>query len=209
MCAAAEISRGVATRLIASWRLLVGLPLLMAFCSSCGKIDRAEWEEEVQLSNGELIVVQRSATRDKSGFPASKRGSPRSWEIQFPNSNAIWRSDGNSQPVAVEVRPGSAYLVETIQSRELCAKFHNPPASLVYYRHDGKEWVQIEAGEYPRGGRANLLLDPWGRTASEDARGLLKNEDKAHRGYNWAVHLSLADPKLRRTLDACQMLAQH
>jgi hypothetical protein len=175
----------------------------------CSTIDRAKWREEVQLANGELVIIERNDSRYAGGFPVSRRGALIEQMIVFPDGRIVWKGDGARVPVAIELRNGKAYVAVAVQSRELCKKYGNPPASLIFFRYDSPEWVTVAESDYPPGGRINLITDPWGRDASGDARGLLKNKDKAARGYNSHTNAALADPKIRDSIDACQMLKKN
>ena len=173
-------------------------------------MDRTEWREEVQLASGEVVVVKRTAIRDKSGFPASRRGAIREWAIVFPDGRAVWKSDGSMIPIALEIRDSNAYVVANIRSRDYCAQFNNPPSSVVFFRWDSMNWIRIVKNEYPTNGRANLLLSPWGGESSDDARGLVNNKDKyLAKPYNNGVNDPLEAVLSDRSLDACDMLKRN
>lgn len=120
------------------WRnVVLALTLLFPGTGGCSKVDVAEWREEVELANSEIVVVKRSEVRDKSGFPTSKRGVTRERRVVFPGGQPVWVSDGNMYAVALEIRDSKAYVAVNIRSRELCNKFGDPPSSMIFYRWDG------------------------------------------------------------------------
>ncbi len=197
---------------VAPKALLGAFAALLASVAACGdlKTDRTVWREEVQLANGEVVVVNRVAVRDKSGFPIARRGAIREWKVIFPDGRTTWTSGPSDKPIAIELQNGKSYVVVTIRSRELCAKHKDPEGSLLFFRYDGKEWLLISEKEYPGGGEVNLIWNPWGRDSSEDVSGLVKNKDKRLLlQHNPTVGVPLADPKLRRSLDACQMFKKN
>jgi hypothetical protein len=179
---------------------------LVPIVGGCSKVDRAEWREEVQLATGEIVIVKRAAVAEKSGFPVAPRGGYRSWEITFPDG-VSWKGNGQEHPLALEMREGKDYLVVNIRSRDLCKKYNDPPSSSVFFRWDGNAWTQIQKDEFPKGGKANLLTNPWGRDSWEDLSGLVKNEKKhLVMSYNQEVNRPLESTLSDRTLDACTML---
>lgn len=191
-----------------SWRVVVlALTFLFPGTGGCSKVDVAHWREEVKLANGEIVVVKRSEVRDKSGFPASVRGVTRERRVVFPGGHPVWVGDGNVNAVAIEIRDGKAYVAVNIQSRELCKKYLDPSSSMLFYRSDGATWVQVKKEEFPVNGKANLLVNPWGRNNSEDVRGLVKNKEKnLVKPYNQRVNQPLEKVFSSRAIDACELL---
>jgi hypothetical protein len=169
-------------------------------CSSWA--DRAAWKEEVQLSSGEIVVVRRVAVADKSEFPVSRRGPQRACQITFPDGRTVWESDGLTQPLSIEVEQGRYFLAADIHSRLLCGKHGNPEGSVVFFRSEAGAWRKIPREEYPANARVNLLRNPWGRDASEDAHGLIRHEDKHLRPGNGLVHVALDERIANRARDS-------
>jgi hypothetical protein len=189
---------------------LMWILLFTPITGGCADSDRAEWREEVQMASGEVVVVSRSAIRDKSGFPASLRGVQREWKIAFPDDRIVWQSDGSMGPIALEIRGRDAFLAANIRSREYCQKFSDPSSSVLFFRWDGNTWVRIGRDEYPSNGKANLLRNPWGRDSGEDAFGLIKNKDKyLVKPYNNEVNDPLEKVMTSSWIDACSMLKKN
>jgi hypothetical protein len=201
-----QISWPVSIRL--PWRpVVLALTLVFPGTGGCSKVDVAEWREEVELANGEIVVVKRSEVRDKSGFPASVRGVMRERKVVFPGGQPVWVNDGNMYAVAIEIRDSKAYIAVNIQSRELCKKFGDPPSSMLFYLSDGATWVQVKKEEFPANGKANLLVNPWGRNNFEDLRGLVRNKDKnLVKSYNQRVNQPLEKVLSSRVINACELL---
>lgn len=191
----------------------VGGSLLVATCaglllfstSARSNVDRAEWMEEVQLANGDMVLVKRAATRDKKGTALSRRGPVRSLKLSFPDNRTVWKSNGALRPLALEIIDGTALLAADVHARELCAKYGNPPGSVLFFRWNEGKWVRISRGEYPKNGRVNLLRDPWGRTSAQDVTGLLKHEDKHARPGNFLVNVPLDQRVEDKSRDACEI----
>jgi hypothetical protein len=182
--------------------MFVGLLLFSANARS--QIDRAEWTEEVQLANGDTVVVKRAASRDQKRTPVTRRGPFRTWEVNFPDGRVNWTSHGSTRPLSIEIVDGSAYIAVDIRSRELCAKYENPSGSVVFFRWDKNAWVRIPREEYPRGGKVNLLQDPWGRTSKDDIRGLVKHHDKHLQRGEQLVGIPIDQLVADRSRDACE-----
>lgn len=172
-------------------------------CSSWA--DRAAWKEEVQLATGEIVVVRRVAVADKSGFPVLRRGPQRRWQITFPDGRTVWESDGLIQPLSIEGKERRYFLAADIHSRLLCAKHGDPEGSVLFFRWEDGAWTKIPRQEYPENSKVNLLRNPWGRHASEDAHGLITHEDKHLRPGNHLVHVALDERIANRARDSCQL----
>lgn len=54
--------------------------------------DHVRWTEEVKLSDGKVIQIQRHGELTESGFPAQKRGLDKYHEICYPPMNIHWKS---------------------------------------------------------------------------------------------------------------------
>jgi len=113
-------------------------------------------------------------------------------------------------PIALETRNKNAYIAANIRSREYCKKFGNPPSSVLYFRWDGDAWVTINKDEFPPNGRANLLMNPWGGSSSEDASGFMKTRDKQlAKPYNQGVNDPLEKTLSSYWIDACRMFKKN
>jgi hypothetical protein len=179
--------------------------LLLFSASACSQVDGAEWTEQVQLADGGLVIVKRSATRDKKGSPVSRRGAIRGYEVTFPDSQIKWTGSGAIRPLAIEIVKGTALVATDIHSRELCAKYGNPRGSVVMFRWNGGEWLRVPRSEYPQDGRVNLLENPWGRTSAEDAAGYIELKDKGQRPGNYFSQAPLDERIANRANDACEI----
>jgi hypothetical protein len=168
-------------------------------------VDHAAWREEVQLATGEIVVVGRLAVANKSGFPVPRRGPHRRWQITFPDGKTIWESDGLTQPLSIEVKEGSYFLAADIHSRLLCAKYGDPEGSVLFFRREDGAWTRIARAAYPKNSKVNLLRNPWGRNAAEDAHGLIRHEDKHLRAGNHLVHVALDERIANRAVDSCRL----
>ena len=184
--------------------------LLLPAAGGCSDVDTAHWKEEIQLASGEIVIVERTSIRDKSGFPASARGIQRESTIAFPDPRAAWKSDGSMIPIAAEIKNGTVFVAANIQSREYCAKFSDPPSSVLYFRWNNGDWAQVKKDEYPQSGKANLLTNPWGLNSGQDARGLIPNKDKnLAKPYNSSVNDLLEKVLSGNWIDACAMLKRN
>jgi hypothetical protein len=161
--------------------------------------------EQVQLANGNLVVVKRTAVRDKKGFPISPRGPVRSLEVTFPDLRTVWKGDSSIRPLAIEIANGAALLAAEIHSREVCAKYGNPPGSVLLFRWTTDRWVRITRAEYPINARVNLLQEPWGLTSKDDVTGFVEHEGKQARPGNYMVRVPLDQRIADKAHDACEL----
>jgi hypothetical protein len=154
-----------------------------ALLTACGT-DTIEWKEEVLLHDGRMIVVERKAKAESSGFPNANRGRDLEFELHYEPMNVHWK--GTEQQSTFEIVDGVAYLVVSGgDEREICKG--KPPDHIPqkFLKHQDGQWVEIDQVQFPMD-EANftLYLRYWGSEPSEDARGLITWKRKASRdGY--------------------------
>ncbi|MCA3133160.1 MAG: hypothetical protein ING76_01445, partial [Rhodocyclaceae bacterium] len=107
---------------------------LIALCASlsltgCVSIlgDHVRFTEEVKLSDGKVIVIQRHAELTASGFPVDGRGFYKYHEICYPPMNIHWKSKGGYRPDIFDIVDGKAYMHVPISGCRICAFYNNPP----------------------------------------------------------------------------------
>ena len=184
--------------------------LLIANFSGCSDLDVAKWREEVELADGQIVVITRRETRKKSGFPLSIRGPVVKRELILPWGRPSWVEKDFAYPLALEIRDERYFLAVNIQSRKLCAKYDDPPSSVVYLEWKINSWVRIAREEFPANGKANLLLNPWGRASQDDVDGLVRNKDKhLILADNRNVNRPLKEVLSKYEIDACQMFKRN
>jgi hypothetical protein len=169
---------------------------------SCSWVDHTAWREEVQLATGDIVVVGRVAVADKSGSPVPRRGPHRRWQITLPDARTAWESDGLIQPLSIEVEQRRYFLAADIQSRLLRVKYGEPEGGVLFFRWKDGAWQRIPRQEYPKNSKVNLLRNPWGRSAADDAHGLIRHEDKHLRPGNELVHVALDERVANRARDS-------
>jgi hypothetical protein len=163
--------------------LLLGIAVLAA----CGdsehrvngkKVDVAQWEEEVLLHDGRTVILSRRERAYAGGFPNAARGQDIDSELKFEPMGLYWRHEMTEtnirRPRAFEIFDGVAYLVLYVGDRAFC-QGRRPEQYLaqVLKWADGK-WVEVPQSQFPAGtALLNLSTDYWGRTANEDAKGLI------------------------------------
>ena len=196
------ITRANTSRKVAILTLLLALILPS---SACSQVDRADWKEQVRLATGQVVTLDRSSVRSKKGSPISSRGAIKEFAIIFPDSHAKWSDDGAVRPIAIEIVGESILIAVDIHSRELCARFKNPPGGVVLFKWSGSEWKRIARSDYPEAGRLNLLLNPWGRTSSDDARGLVSLKQKRTLSGNYYLDAPLDRRIGDKSHDACEI----
>lgn len=146
----------------------------------CGG-EEIKWTEDVRLHDGKVVQVQRRTELSGSGFPVSERGFETYHELCYAPLGVYWKSKPEYRPEAFEVDGGKAYVKVTLFSFNTCGLHGYPKDSALYFVWSGGEWKRIDAGEFPRGARLNLLQSPLGRTAAEDARGNVGQAEKEKR----------------------------
>ena len=142
-----------------------------------------KWTEEVRLSNGRVIQLQRKVELTESGFPVQQRGSIKSYEMCYAPMNVRWKSGRGFQPDIFDIVDGKAYVHVPVYGCASCSYFGYPETDAIYFVWDRGEWKRIKHEEFPAKSEWNLLMSlvaPAGHE-SDDPHGLLTLKDKEQR----------------------------
>lgn len=164
-----------------SW--LMGI-LLMALMNlaGCNGIDKAHWTEEVRLHDGQMIVVERWASRAHSGFPNAPRGRQIDHELFYVPMNVRWHGLGPRRPISFDIFNGTPYLALYAEGRDFCKGKGSKAYKAQFFRWQSRAWVEISQTQFPANDALmNLDTQYWGSTEKEDPRGLVRWEEKAGR----------------------------
>jgi hypothetical protein len=138
--------------------LTLCLPIL-----ACSQMKTIEWREEVQLSNGKIVIVERALDCQNvygggSGNGCFFKEARIKGKLRSDTEEIAWK--GKVGPLALDIaKDGNIYLVaivETIQGEA----FYNVKDDHVAFRYgnDGK-WSQIPIAEVPKELHANLFVN--------------------------------------------------
>jgi len=142
-----------------------------------------KWAEEVKLSDGRVIQVQRRIELTESGFPVQQRGFIRYHELCYAPMNIRWKSKPGYQPDIFDVVDGKAYMHVPLFDCFKCMLQGYPETDALYFVWDDGQWKRITHREFPAKSEWNLLMSlvaPAGHE-KDDPRGLLSLEDKQGR----------------------------
>jgi hypothetical protein len=152
--------------------------------ASCSRIDTAEWQEEVRLHDGRVVVLDARATRGSSGWPTEHRGALRTWELCYRPARAYWKSSPLYPPEVFDIINGKPYVVVPLRSCLVCYLHGFPAFSALVYRWDAGEWQQAAPEELPASVTPNLLGNVWSdRDRRHDANGFYSLEGKRRRDF--------------------------
>jgi hypothetical protein len=141
--------------------------------SACANND-LRWIEEVKLSDGRIIQVQRKTEMTiHSGFPANRRGLYKSHEICYPPMNLRWNSTGGYVPDIFDIVDGKPYIHVPIYDCASCMFFDYPETDALYFVWEGGQWKRIKHEAFPAASEWNLLLDSQSAHEEDDVRGFL------------------------------------
>lgn len=144
--------------------LLMALTPLMA----CSQMKTITWKEEVKLTNGQVIVVERS--EDYRQVYAGGGGP--GWLFHYerirttlpaPNGEIAW--DARLKPLALDVTAdGSIYLVAVIAEAAGRKEYSLPDGiNHVAFKYSGNnQWQRVPISTVPREFRPNLLASTQG-----------------------------------------------
>ena len=150
------------------------------FLCACGG-EEIQWTEDVKLHDGKVVQLKRRTELSASGFPVSGRGFHQYHELCYAPLGVYWRSKPEYPPETFELNDGKAYVKVPLMSFDLCGLHAYPKDGALYFVWSGSDWERIEAGEFPKGSRLNLLQDPAGTTQADGVRGTVAQAEKEKR----------------------------
>ena len=124
--------------------------------AGCGN-DRPAWTEEVSLTDGRTLVLDRRAERAGRQLVSGERGPVLGWEICYAPQKIYWKSLREYRPSAFEMAGDKAFVKVLLHSCEMCAAAGNPADSAAYFAHRDGKWVRVPAAEYPGKRWKNLM----------------------------------------------------
>ena len=136
------------------------------------------WTEEVKLSDGRVIQIQRHVELTDSGFPAQKRGFDKYQEICYPPMNIHWKSKGGYQPDIFDIVDGKAYMHVPVTAAAECNEQGYPSTGALYFLWDHGQWRRIAHEEFPEASEWNLLMQTSRGSSEMDPKGLITIDDK-------------------------------
>ena len=164
---------------LAPGSLLLAVALLLGGCGN----DRPTWSEQVSLTDGRTVVVERRAERGGRQLVSGERGPVVSWELCYAPQKIYWKSLREYRPSAFEMAGDKAFVKVLLHSCEMCAAVGSPTDSAAYFAHRDGKWVRVTPAEYPGKRWKNLMeigifdmIDP-----KADVSGSLTLADKGKR----------------------------
>ncbi|MBK5106454.1 MAG: hypothetical protein JJE42_19595, partial [Burkholderiales bacterium] len=127
---------------------------LSAAFSACASND-IRWTEEVKLSDGRVIQIQRHVELTESGFPSQKRGLDRYQEICYPPMNIHWKSKGGYKPDIFDIVDGKAYMHVPIYDCFQCMLQGFPESDALYFVWHNGQWTRTTREEFPEASEWN------------------------------------------------------
>lgn len=140
--------------------------------------DHIRWTEEVKLSDGNVIQLQRHVELTESGFPVQSRGFDKYQEICYPPMDIHWKSRGGYQPDIFDIVDGKAYVHVPIYDCFQCLLQGYPETDAIYFVWDKGKWNRIGHEEFPATSEWNLLMQTKRGSTSTDPQGLITIADK-------------------------------
>lgn len=145
--------------------------------------DHVRWTEEVKLSDGKVIQIQRHTELTAPVFPVSSRGLDKFHEICYPPLGLHWKSRGAYQPDIFDIVDGKAYVHVPVTASVQCAEQCSPTTSAIYFVWEAGQWKRITHDEFPAASEWNLLMWTSGGTKATDPRGLITLINKTTHEY--------------------------
>lgn len=161
----------------ALWLSVISLGLTVT--GACANTD-FQWTEEVKLSDGRLVQLQRRMELTSSGFPVQRRGFSKYHEFCYAPMGVHWKSRGGYPPDIFDIANGKAYAHVPISDCAKCMLHGYPDTDALYFVWDRGQWKQTTHEEFPAIFEWNLLMNPVAAAGHEknDVRGFLSLTDK-------------------------------
>lgn len=158
-------------------RLALSLLSLLFTLPACAG-DHIRWTEEVKLSDGKVIQLQRHVELTSSGFPLQSRGFDKFQEICYPPMNIHWKSKAGYQPDIFDIVEGKAYMHVPIGDCTKCMLHDYPKTDALYFLWEDGQWRRITHDEFPATSEWNLLMQTNRGSRATDPQGLITYADK-------------------------------
>lgn len=160
---------------------------LTALCACSEPMDRAEWTEEVMLSDGSMVHVAREAWRIRWGNLGTQRGSLRGAALEYPPAHVRWQMTYSSSdvrtPIGFDIIDGAPLLVLDVQNAAYCRTVAPEDPSVQILRWQDGRWMEVPHAAAPwERLRLNLEPSPWRLKRIDDLRGLVRWEHKGTLG---------------------------
>jgi hypothetical protein len=163
--------------------------MIAAGCAGVGIAnDHIRWTEEVKLSDGKIIQIQRHVELTESGFPVQRRGFDKYQEICYPSMNIHWKSKGGYQPDIFDIVDGKAYMHVPVAAQYECYEQRYPEPNALYFAWEDGKWKRISHEEFPAASEWNLLMQTKRGSPSTDPQGHITTQDKTTGNWNdWTM----------------------
>ena len=178
------------------WRWSVYGVLLAAALTGCSNKDEMRWKEQVWLSDGRRIEVDRYSVALKSGFPNTTKGPTIYQEIVYMPLGVSWSTKGTMDMKSFDIFGNDAYLVVSAgeEAETFCVGKSKGAYLIRVYRWRKGKMQEIDQGEAPIA-RMGINLSGKGNWAFRDA-------DRPKTYFSWddiayvTGQLSAGPPKL-------------
>ena len=175
---------------------ILSLLILLPILGACSKMKTVEWTEDVKLSDGQTIVVQRVNEYGRvmdvgAGFQSGWNQQKARIEAQLPmpvNRNIVW--EGSSIPLVRDIVKDTAYLVcvaSYADHTELRVPWHE---HYVAYKLTPAEWQRVPLDTLPTVLQPNFFVSSYRYFLTQEAPS--------------GTHVNI---KLKQTMDSDQQIA--
>jgi hypothetical protein len=146
-----------------AWRFSFFLAVLIPL-TACSQMKTITWREEVKLTNGQIVVAERTAEFRNVYAGGTGNG----WLFQHEsikavlpplNKEVVW--EGGLEPLALDVtKNGDIYLVNHVENLQGRSEYSVSKGDHVAFKYSGNsQWMRIPVESVPQEIHPNLLID--------------------------------------------------
>ena len=183
--------------------------LLLAFLSACSRTEG--WKEDVLLSSGETLAVERRETHKPDAFFQPGLGPIAATELVAdipPYGVVSYKVEGGDYPLLLDKVDGKLWVAFPVSDEASCERYGNPLESVVVMTYAGKKWTQVSLALSPPDLRVNLdQTDRWFRPNDGTGRQLPRPHVTLE--AKRASHISISDPPNGMSLHDASGLARY
>jgi hypothetical protein len=166
-----------------------------------------QWQEEVKLNDGRIIVVTQKRRCEGGNYTANKDATciaRESWLTfrlpEFSGHEIEWHE--NLKPMTINVNDGHLYLVGLPPTSLEFRKYGMPSPPYLGFRWDKNDWIRIEFTQIPKSiYETNMLIENIPRNRTHLLRLTVKDSELENGNPMYPPYFRRIDPGFRISIN--------